>query len=69
MKHLNEELQAALIEKQLVDGQIKKVLLGENTIIQELGFSQIFYARTNVPEGFNDITNIQNELQSSNQLY
>lgn len=52
-----------------MDGQIKKVLLGENTIIHELGFSQIFYARTNVPEGFNDITSIQNELQSSNQLY
>jgi hypothetical protein len=34
LKALNKELEDALIEKQLIDGHIKKVLLGENSIIE-----------------------------------
>ena len=50
---------------------IKKFLLGENHIIDNLGYRKLFEAYNNLPnqEGFNDINSIQEQLKSSTDLF
>ena len=55
----------------IVDGLIKKELLGENQIIDTLGFSNIFQKTSSIPSNgqFSDIGKIQENLQNSEILF
>jgi hypothetical protein len=68
---LHIQLREALIEKQIVDGLIKKILLGENSIIGDLGFEQIFQNNVSVPDLdiYADLSLIQRKLSSIRTLF
>ena len=66
-EEVSKGLKDALTEKMIVDGLIKKELLGENQIIDRLGFANIFQKSSSIPSNgmFSDLGRIQDSLQNS----
>jgi hypothetical protein len=50
IKDIEAQLKNALIEKMIVDGLIKKILLGENEVIENLGFEELFQREADIPD-------------------
>ena len=61
-EEIKKKLKDALTEKMIVDGLIKKEVVNENQVIDNLGFRKIFERESNLPEDdgdFKDLEKIQ----------
>lgn len=65
IKDIEAQLKNALIEKMIVDGLIKKILLGENEVIENLGFEELFQREADIPDEdtYSLLERIQRELK------